>query len=274
MCWGHVHRHVESKTRSIDAKNRQQIRADIDDLQGLSTPELFEYGYSKFLAKWRAKNNIHINEFLDYFNSEWIESSNNKWYEGAAKNIPSTDNGLESTNNTIKKVHTLRKLLGVNDYLPNCCTMLHNWSKNLEKDKPFHDDVNVDGQTWSFALESLRNKHPIHRIGNSNDYILISKNFKGTVNKLLVMNKVDKLILPFLLLNIQNQFVKLVSIETIGLSCCSCSFFLKNYFCYLIVVTVNEEILEIPIQHNTTKIAPKAKRGRKADATKALAKQK
>ena len=33
--------------------------------------------------------------------SEWVDSTNYGWYEGIADIIPSTDNGLEATNNVV-----------------------------------------------------------------------------------------------------------------------------------------------------------------------------
>ena len=52
--------------------------------------------------------------FLTQFNSEWIDSVNDGWYEGMADKIPSTDNGLEAANNVIKEIHTLRQRVSDN----------------------------------------------------------------------------------------------------------------------------------------------------------------
>ena len=47
--------------------------------------------------------------FLNHFKDQCIDR-NPGWYEGFSNgNIPSTDNGLESTNKTIKETHTLRE---------------------------------------------------------------------------------------------------------------------------------------------------------------------
>ena len=55
---------------------------------------------------------------------------------------------------------------------------------------------------------------------------------------------------------------------------CTCSFFLKNYFCYhVIVVAVNEKLTDIPLQFKKIPIAPKSKVGRKSIAKRALIRQ-
>lgn len=75
MCWVHVHRKIEERSRSIDEASRQEIRDDIDALQLLYTPELFDYGYGLFCVKWSKKKNSEVQTFLDYFKSEWILSN-------------------------------------------------------------------------------------------------------------------------------------------------------------------------------------------------------
>jgi hypothetical protein len=48
---------------------------------------------------------------------------------------------------------------------------------------------------------------------------------------------------------------------------CSCSYFLKNYFCYhLIALAVNEGLLEIPLAYKNIAIGAKPKHGRKPKA--------
>ena len=64
-----------------------------------------------FFKKWADKDNS-ISKFLEYFKKEWIDSNNCNWYVGAALNIPSTDNGLESNNGVpdqFKKIEIITK---------------------------------------------------------------------------------------------------------------------------------------------------------------------
>lgn len=53
-------------------------------------------------------------------------------------------------------------------------------------------------------------------------------------------------------------------------STCSCSYFLKNYFClHIVAIASNEKIISIPIQFKILRISRKAKPGRKKKATSA-----
>jgi hypothetical protein len=62
------------------------------------------------MNKWLIKNLDAINDFLNYFESEWL-IQNPGWYEGICHKTPSQDNGLESNNNVIKTHHSLRRRL-------------------------------------------------------------------------------------------------------------------------------------------------------------------
>jgi len=52
------------------------------------------------MNKWLIKNLDAINDFLNYFESEWL-IQNPGWYEGICHKTPSQDNELESNNNVI-----------------------------------------------------------------------------------------------------------------------------------------------------------------------------
>jgi hypothetical protein len=82
-----------------------------------------------FFVKWSAKIDQRIDTFLSHFKSEWIVSTNYS-YEGAAVGVPSTENGLESVNGIIKKLHILGELLSVSTFLRNAMKMMSNWSKD------------------------------------------------------------------------------------------------------------------------------------------------
>jgi hypothetical protein len=65
-------------------------------IQILLIPDLLDL----FLKKWRSVD-ASVNTFCDYFNDNWL-LKNYEWSEGAAPGYPSTNNGLEGTNNDIK----------------------------------------------------------------------------------------------------------------------------------------------------------------------------
>ena len=80
---------------------------------------------SFFLEKWcrRAKGDIQILNFLDYFKEQWLKE-NFSWYEGAAPEGPSTNNGIEGTNAVIKRNYTLRERLPVGQFLRTLSDMV------------------------------------------------------------------------------------------------------------------------------------------------------
>ncbi|CAF1043138.1 unnamed protein product [Brachionus calyciflorus] len=174
MCWAHVHRAIDTRTKSIDESLRSQIRTDINLIQLSPSPEHFRLLCTLFTLKWSKKDPI-IDNFFNYFESEWVNSRNNGWYEGLSVNIPSTDNGLESINGKIKLIHTLRTRLSVNAYLSNLENMLRHWSKDTLKEKIFVESVSFSQQSWK--LEDFFMKKIIPAVGKSstdkNNYTIV-----------------------------------------------------------------------------------------------------
>ena len=93
------------------------MRDDIYKLKLSYSSFNFKINYQLFRKKWSYYNSKKEIEFLDYFNNEWIESSNNGWFEGIANHVPSTNSALESVNNTIKKIHTKRTRFTLGHFL-------------------------------------------------------------------------------------------------------------------------------------------------------------
>jgi hypothetical protein len=277
MCWAHVYRKVEEYTKKLPEELRNKIREDIESLQALSSPELFDAAYLKFVVKWAAKKNAKVDEFLEYFRKEWIESANHKWYEGAAIGIPSHDNGLEALNGSVKTNYTMRERLPVQEFLCNTMEMLRDWSKNSMKEKEFHDDFKVDSDTWTRAHQCLAEKRPIHQINQTESYLVVRPANKSIVNKFFLAKKYERVDLDFDGLINHVIHVPIVNLkrESWTESQCSCKFYMKNYFCkHIIVVAVSQGLGQIPIEYNDATIAGKAKRGRPSKAEKALRLQK
>jgi len=84
-----------------------------------------------FLRQWRKKKNICINDFLSYFEKEWLLKYRN-WFAGAAPGHPSSNNGLEATNAVIKKENTLRERLPVGQFLNCMSEIVKMWSRSRD----------------------------------------------------------------------------------------------------------------------------------------------
>jgi len=108
-----------------------ELNEDIYTLQISPNEAQFLKGTTLFLKKWRQQNNPKINDFLTYFEEQWLLKLPH-WYEGAALGFPSTNNSLEATNSRIKQDHTLRKRLPVGQFLNNSAELLENWSRRRE----------------------------------------------------------------------------------------------------------------------------------------------
>lgn len=79
-----------------------------------------------FCEKWESVEP----DFITYFQKECLSAHCN-WYEGAADYTPSTNNGLESHNATIKKRITLRRRLPMNEFLISMKQMTADVSKSF-----------------------------------------------------------------------------------------------------------------------------------------------
>ena len=104
MCWRHMIVNVRKREQIGDHK--AELIKDINFLQGSPTEKHFRVALKLFFLKWESSHcsNCSIDhgpqilEFLKYFEKEWVTNKPN-WFEGLARNVPSTNNPQESTNN-------------------------------------------------------------------------------------------------------------------------------------------------------------------------------
>lgn len=65
---------AEQKTAMIGQKEtRDSIMQDIDALQLAPSEELFDEAAKLFLTKWRKENVANLQDYLVYFENEWIK---------------------------------------------------------------------------------------------------------------------------------------------------------------------------------------------------------
>ncbi|KAL8598278.1 hypothetical protein ACOMHN_035228 [Nucella lapillus] len=113
MCWAHVVMNMDKQLIRIkDKKTAAALREDITQLQLYPDEDAFYQATTLFLSKWESSNQA----FLEYFRGSWIDQ-NNTWYEGYAPGCPSTNNGLEAVNQTIKRQNTFRERLQLSRFL-------------------------------------------------------------------------------------------------------------------------------------------------------------
>ncbi|RNA28508.1 hypothetical protein BpHYR1_012213, partial [Brachionus plicatilis] len=111
VCWAHVERKIDENLKGVDKDSKVQIKTDFKSIQGGVQQRLFSTAFDLLEQKWCLRNDENIKKFFDYFKTQWMSEYTLGWYETYAHGYPSTNNGLESTNNTIKDEGTNRDRL-------------------------------------------------------------------------------------------------------------------------------------------------------------------
>lgn len=111
MCYAHMSSCIQ-KRKLNSLKNKEQIKNDITMMLQKSPAEpIFNKGIELFKQKW----NDEEKEFTEYFHDEWVNKNPN-WYAGACLSVPSTNNSLESFNNSLKNHQTFRKRMTIVEF--------------------------------------------------------------------------------------------------------------------------------------------------------------
>ena len=275
MCWPHVERNV---TKNSPLKYREALLADISKLQESHSHEAFHQLYRCFVDKWSAvkdekSNTVEcIKEFLEYFEKEWIVA-NPGWFEGfyeGDEDVPSSNNALESKNEKVKDIFTMRKQLEMHEFLSTMKHMIRMWSNDELSHAKWRDDLKDIDDSFEYAFH-FRSGQPIIKNFNKkkDEFIVCKKEFDSKSNELLFKYKYEKCSLSFDELYSKYDNIRKVTLnrQSWTNSKCTCNYFLKNYFCYHIVaVAVEENLADIPTRCQTAEIAKKKKRGRKPKA--------
>jgi len=125
-CFFHVMKQVKEKLRLVrNDELTSQIKDDIRAMQLATSSEEFLKAKSLWIRKYESIE--EVSEFLSYFSKEYL-SRRSSWYEGAAPGSPSTNNGLESINNLIKRDGTFRRKLPLREFLQCMLKLLERWS--------------------------------------------------------------------------------------------------------------------------------------------------
>lgn len=138
MCYAHVMRAVDR--RKFDKKDiKESIKKDIRSLHFCYSKEKFDQGCELFIIKWKDIAPIFIKYFIDY----WIKRNQN-WYTGVCFRVPSTNNGLESMNGSLKIHHTHFQVVGLSVFKLQLMDIVKNRSMEYAKDKkPFQSQVTI-----------------------------------------------------------------------------------------------------------------------------------
>lgn len=231
-----------------------------------------------FCKKWEQVEP----DFITYFKREWLGAHCN-WFEGAADYTPSTNNGQESHNATIKKKITLRRRLPMNEFVVCMRDMTADISKSFADGKrKLETEPNVTIQTYENAMLMVKNNFKAFRAKqktNSNvsifsvpSSICAVENATEANYKTLVTSTWDTFD-EFIVHGFQQFYIVKFSVDTWKTeSACTCSVFFKQHMCkHIVAIGIRMEIVVPPITANPVRLAPtKRKPGRPKGTTKAL----
>lgn len=128
---------------------------------------------SLFLDKWLSVGREDICSCLEYLQNSKLER-NSTWFEGIAPGFPSTNNGLEAINQSIKRQNTFRQRLELSRFLTIVeRDILKNWSCDRDMAQKAHTAIAEEPPRslalWTAAYQwasskaqSLRTKNTIY----------------------------------------------------------------------------------------------------------------
>ena len=162
--------------------HKDPILSYIKSLQKSISTMHFKHASGLFLAKWRAKKEPPLNEYLIYFENEWLLSTNCGWYEGLCDRIPKQNNGLENTNNVVKTHHTLRSRLSLSHYLHNATNIIKQWSIDRSRSESSYSDAFDFECYYQHAYNWIKESGFIVRMINTNNYIVCKHKYQHLIS--------------------------------------------------------------------------------------------
>ena len=285
MCWYHAKAAMEKEIDKLsDSSTRAEITQDISILQAATSESLFNAAVKLFMAKWNKQTSIK--EFLRYFKREWIDRHPG-WYEGYQAG-PSTNNGLEATNGTIKKSKNFRALLPLGEFFGFAVDLIHNWSIARGPETPMHltlsTQPHIGTQEYTDAYQWLRSEERVTLSKRTGDEIIFysrSSKSKQELSTSSIKHYVSSIA------SLSFASFEQYHAVTFSIWCtrfpinvdstnwlngrCSCPFFFKNNQCkHLIALAASLKLVTIPDCAKTVPIGQKRAPGRPMKARRAL----
>ncbi len=119
ICWAHVKRAIDKQLNEL--KNKQAsltIKNDIIQFQHYVKEDILVSITRLMITDWRTNfPSRETEEFIKYFNKQWLIPKRNGWYDHYCDYCPCTNNALESINRYVKENGTLRERLGILQFL-------------------------------------------------------------------------------------------------------------------------------------------------------------
>jgi len=282
-CWAHTMRNINKKMITL-VKNKEDetsIRDDLHYVQLAANKKIFMKSFQLFQVKW-----LNYNEFMMYIETNWVNKSSG-WYEGAAPGCPSTDNSLESVNNTIKRENTLRKKLPCAEFMKNLISIVQEWSLDRNSDssspnkKSFASVPRLSTQVldkaykWQVAAVGLKSRE---KSGGQMEFFIGAKNKHFTGGDI---KEYEELRINLGWKSFSEYVEKNFGIWKMEFSShswedskCSCPVFQKEYICkHNVGVAIRQKWLNVPEEISSLPLGQKRSRGRSKKNSFALSRE-
>ena len=282
-CWFHVIHNVDKKLFIIrDVERRKEMRQDIVQLQTCTDESQFSCGVNLFETKWENEEP----DFLNYFKANWLNHNRN-WYEGFSLKTPSTNNGIEAVNRTLKKENTLRERLPLSRFLTVAENIVRSWSKSRDPSDPNHlpfsTDPNPGLPLWTAAFHWASMKIDIMQdIGEESTFYVrptaatSRSKLSSLVSKKKKMDERKNWTSLEEFFQSKNSVWKITGMtkESYLQAVCTCEGWLKKDICkHTLGLAVGLKFCEVPHAAKDIPIGQKRKRGRPSKAKRALIRQ-
>lgn len=281
MCWTHVMINF-SKAKFRDQGNRELLRKDLHALQGMSNETFFDIGADLLIAKWSEKEP----EYIRTFERSFIRQ-NKYWFEGAAKQVPKTNNATESFNKSMKLNQTFWEKNAMKSFLPRLLEIVSERSADYAKNKQYVETVPIDNKLQKKGLEyaNSEKKFLMKNVSVDGQQMTQFYVFSGEKSRFEIEGEdVDKFLqTDWLSFSSFDEFVAAVtSIYTIEFpnepkewmnAECTCVQFSKKFMCkHILALAIRMGILK-GVDYDAQPLAPKRKPGRPKKAGPALSKE-
>ena len=137
MCYPHVYRNVTPQLKGISSYKKEvsnEILSDIEMMQWSAMNidsffHIYELLEEKYKNKFDQGLNSAIAKFFEYMRKVWIESKENRWFEGAHPWNVCNNQGVEGKNKAIKQSHTFRRRLDMGELFNVLLNMVKEFSE-------------------------------------------------------------------------------------------------------------------------------------------------
>lgn len=278
MCWAHVYRSIQRRLVGLPSAVRESVLAGLETLQLAPSEGEFNMCLPLFLDWLRRQPELQ--QFAEYFTSQWLGELKG-WFEGfTPARYPSTNNGLEAVNGTLKSSYTLRDRLPLPRFLDLAKTVVEEWTVT-ERQEGFSNTRGIQLSEWTKAWQWTQGAVISNAVVLGQQLVFVkASDGKETPEEFprLVEEFVAAITEGFSTWETYCRFRTALWTVFVMDSAegylCNCPTMLKKGLCsHSLGLRIMFKGLQVPPQAKTIPLGQRRKRGRPAKATRALDRQ-